>query len=61
MSADEFEALPGRGFSLALFGESRQELRARLGRFREFERAPGRGLWDSFDEFGIMVLYDESG
>ncbi|MBF5029422.1 MULTISPECIES: hypothetical protein [unclassified Micromonospora] len=54
------EVLPGIGLDRARFGESRSSHRERLGSYKAFERVPGSGVTDIYEDGMVMLSYDES-
>ncbi|MEU1235560.1 hypothetical protein ABZ399_15365 [Micromonospora aurantiaca] len=53
------EVLPGFGLDRARFGESRSSHRERLGSYEAFERVPGAGVTDIYEDGMVMLSYDE--
>ncbi|MFG1938762.1 hypothetical protein [Micromonospora tulbaghiae] len=53
------EVLPGIGLDRARFGESRSSHRERLGSYKAFERVPGAGVTDIYEDGMVMLSYDE--
>ncbi|MEU4814712.1 hypothetical protein [Micromonospora aurantiaca] len=53
------DVLPGIGLDRARFGESRSSHRERLGSYEAFERVPGAGVTDIYEDGMVMLSYDE--
>lgn len=53
------EVIPGTGLRIASFGESRAQLRDRLGDFRSFRRGEADNLIDHFPSEGLLLGFDD--
>lgn len=54
------DVIPWVGLELARFGETRGELRDRLGAVTSFVRAPGTPLVDHYVDLGLLLSFDAS-
>ncbi|MEU6139204.1 hypothetical protein ABZ848_02465 [Streptomyces sp. NPDC047081] len=54
------EVIPWVGTECARFGDSRKEIRERLGSFSSFRRSPGESLIDHYSSIGLMLHFDEA-
>ncbi|MFB7442984.1 hypothetical protein ACFC01_32535 [Streptomyces mirabilis] len=52
------EVIPSVGIEFARFGESRKEIRERLGSFSSFKRSPGDSPVDHYLSIGLMLHFD---
>ncbi|MFF4513436.1 hypothetical protein [Streptomyces mirabilis] len=52
------EVVPSVGVEFARFGESRKEIRERLGSFSSFKRSPGDSPVDHYVSIGLMLHFD---
>ncbi|MGW0927918.1 hypothetical protein [Streptomyces sp. NPDC002644] len=55
-----FRVIPGEGLDVARFGESRSELRKRLGKCHSFRRSDTGPLTDHYVQFGLLLDFEES-